>query len=54
LNIFYFSSLETFDEVCSSAINEFEEFLTPGLNSGMGIGLDTVVNGSTFSGLVVL
>ncbi len=52
--LFTRTSLETFDEVCSSAINEFEELLTPGSNSGMGIGLDTVVNGSTFSGLVVL
>jgi len=52
--LFTRTSLETFDEVCSSAINEFEELLTPGPISEMGIGSDTLVNGSTFSGLVVL
>lgn len=52
--LFTRTSLEIFDEVCSSAINEFEELLTPGPNSEMGIGLDTLVNGSTVSGLLVL
>lgn len=52
--LFTRTSLETFDEVCSSAINEFEELTTPELISEMGIGLETSVNGSTFNGLVVL
>ncbi|KAH9304136.1 hypothetical protein KI387_008540 [Taxus chinensis] len=52
--LFTRTSLETFDEVYSSAINEFEELITPGTNSEMGIGSNAWASGSTFCGLVVL
>ncbi|XP_057843224.2 nonsense-mediated mRNA decay factor SMG7 isoform X2 [Cryptomeria japonica] len=52
--LFTRTSLETFDEVYSSAISEFEELITPGNNSEMGIGSDAWTSGSTFCGLVVL